>query len=125
MVYAYFSLSALLAVTLAGRFAWPQVVQRLGRIPPDDQAAITLFLANRDETAVIVKKEIWAGGPQGRFAHASIYGVPNRGRFYHVLAQDAGGGRYRHELVATGSRAQCDFELRQQGAEGYWTPVRQ
>jgi hypothetical protein len=125
MVYAYFALSAVLAVALAGRLAWPRAAQRLGRIPPDDQAAITLFLANRDETAVVVKKEIWASGPEGRFASANIYGVPHRGRFYHVLAQDAGGARYRHELAATGSREQFDFVLLQQGAEGFWTPVRQ
>ena len=125
MIYAYFTLAVVLAAGLAARFAWPRISKRLGHIPPGDQAAIDLFLANRDETALELKKEIWAGGPEGRFASANIYGLPHQGRFYHVVAQDADGARYRHELAVTGDRRQGDLTLFQQGSGGYWTRALQ
>jgi len=59
ITYAYLILSALLALGLAARLAWPRISRRLGRVPAADQAAIELFLANRDETALEVKREIW------------------------------------------------------------------
>jgi hypothetical protein len=125
MTYAYFALSGLFVMALATRLAWPRISRHLGSVPTDDQAAIDLFLANRNETAITVKKEIWAGGPEGRFASANIYGLPHQGRFYHVFAQDAGGARYRHELAATGGQKQSDLALFQQGSGGFWTKVLQ
>jgi hypothetical protein len=125
MTYVYLALSVLLILTLASRLALPHLERRLGRIPSDDQAAIDLFLANRDETSSVVKKEIWRAGPSGRFANANIYGLPSGGRFYSVLALDADNQRYRHSLAATGQKAQHDFRLLQQNSEGYWTQVLQ
>jgi hypothetical protein len=125
MIYAYLALSILLAVALITRLAWPRLARTLGRIPSDDKAAIDLFLANRDEAAVTIKKEILRGGFEGRFGEANIYGVPNRGRFYAVLASDADGRRYRHTLAVAGDRGRHDSTLLQQGPEGYWTRVLQ
>ena len=125
MTYAYFALSGLFVMALAARLAWPRISRRLGSVPTDDQAAIDLFLANRNETALTVKKEIWAGGPEGRFASANIYSLPHRGRFYHVLAQDAEGASYRHALAATGDQKQSDLALFQQDSAGFWTKILQ
>ena len=125
MMPAYLALSAAFAIALAVRLAWPKISQRLGRVRPEDRAAIDLFLINRDETALTVKKEICAGGPEGWLASANPYGLPYRGRFYHVLAKDNDEMRYRHELAATGERAQGDLTLFQQNAEGHWTKVLQ
>jgi len=86
ITYAYLILSALLALGLAARLAWPRISRRLGRVPAADQAAIELFLANRDETALEVKREIWVRSPQGGLASARIYGWPTRGRFYQVVS---------------------------------------
>ena len=123
MTYAYLTLAALLTAVLAVRLAWPHLASRLDRISAEDQAAIDLFLANRHETVAEAKKQIWRGGPQGRFGN--IYGRPSRGRFYSVVALDADGSRYRHALAITGDNTRHDLRLLQQNAEGYWTQVIQ
>jgi hypothetical protein len=125
MIYAYLFLSILLAVALAARLAWPRLAGTLDRISSDDQAAIDLFLSNREETATTIRREILRGGFESRFAEANIYGVPNRGRFYTVVASDAGGQRYRHTLAVAGDKARHDFMLFRQNTEGYWTRVLQ
>jgi hypothetical protein len=125
MIYAYLTLAVVLTLALAARLNWPRISNRLGHIPPGDHAAIDLFLAHRDETPLEVKKEIWAGGPEGRFATANIYGLPPGGRFYQVFAQDADGTRYSHKLAVTGDRSQGDLILFQQDSSGFWTKVLQ
>ena len=125
MTYAYLVLSILLVVALAARLAWPRLAGSLGRISSDDQAAVDLFLANRGETATTIRREILRGGVEDLLAGANICGVPNRGRFYTVVASDAGGQRYRHTLAVAGDKARHDFTLFRQNAEGYWTRVMQ
>jgi len=94
-------------------------------VPTDDQAAMNLFLANRDETALEVKRNFWAGGPEGGYGPANIYGRPSRGRFYQVVARDAEGARYRYELAVAGDRKQGDLTLFRQDPGGYWSRVLQ
>ena len=87
MLYAYFLFAALLVGALIIRAFWPLLSRRLGRVAPDDLAAITLFLSNRDETALSVEKSIWSNLPRGRVSNT--YGMPDHGRSYRVTAQDA------------------------------------
>jgi hypothetical protein len=125
MIYAYLALSTLLVAALAARLAWPRLVQTHGRVSVGDRAAIELFLANRDETATMIEKEFWRGGPEGRLGDANIHGVPRGGRFYRVLAADVDGRAYRHALVAAGDQARRNVTVFQQGSEGVWSKVLQ
>ena len=123
MLYAYFVFSVLLVGALILRAFWPKLSRRLGRVAPGDEAAITLFLSNRDEAALSVEKSIWSSLPRGRVSN--IYGMPDHGRLYRVTAQDAVGGRSQHDLIITGSNAGHDLSLYHQNSTGFWIKLLQ
>jgi hypothetical protein len=85
--------------------------------PPEDLAAITLFLANRGQTPLRMRKGM--GGPREYGKH-SIYVE----RLYRVLALDAYGSRYRHVVAAASRKHDIDLVLWQR-VRGVWSKVLQ
>jgi hypothetical protein len=91
--------------------------RRFRPIPQKDLAAITLFLANRDQTPLRIRGG--RGGPDARIQEP-VY----RQRLYKVLALDADGSRYRHVVAAVDHYADTKFALWQR-VRGDWSQVLQ
>jgi hypothetical protein len=87
--------------------------------PPrsDDLAAIKLFLANRDQVSVRVRKGM--GGPR-EHGRQSVYVE----RLYKVLALDADGSHYRHVVAAVSHKHDIPLALWQR-VRGVWSKVLQ
>ena len=108
-------------IPVLGAVIFGPMVYRLAMPPPPlDLRAITLFLKNRDETLLTVRK-IWFGGPP-RYGGRGIY--TQTGRPYRVLALGKDGSRWTHELAAD-ERDDLGNSKLQQRLSGVWTPVSQ
>ena len=104
---------AVLAAIVLG----PMIYRMGSPIPPDDITAITLFLRNRSETAISIRRLV-VGGPWDRQNRRPI----QRGRPYEVLAEDAGGARRLHRLAADGRDSQGAVALKRREG-GAWVEV--
>lgn len=100
----------------------PMVYQMIAPTPSDDLLAIDLFLKNRDQKVLDVRK-LWIGGPsvwEGRGVYQQT------GRPYRVMARDAEGKAWRHYLaVGVGERDALGSLKVKQRVLGQWLPVIQ
>jgi hypothetical protein len=114
--------ASLLALSLlAGAvFCGPILFRLIAPTPPDDIKTITLFLGNREETPVTIRK-MWVGGP-ARESGRSIY--LQTGRPYRVTARSGDGRIWIHILAADGTDALGHPKLKQL-VEWGWATVAQ
>jgi hypothetical protein len=94
-----------------------ELYRQLKPISQEDVAAITLFLANRDQTPLRIRRGV--GGPRQHGKHSA-----SRERLYTVLALDADGSRYRHVVAAVDHQADANFALWQRVGRA-WSKVIQ
>ncbi|WP_168077178.1 hypothetical protein [Caulobacter sp. SSI4214] len=98
----------------------PLVYRLIMPVPPSDAKAIEVFLRNRDQVLVNVRK-IWIGGP----SHWGGRGVYKQtGRPYRVTAQSPDGSRWTHDLAADGKDVLGNTKLKQR-TNGVWCEVFQ
>jgi hypothetical protein len=103
---------------LGGVFLAPMAYRMVTPTPPDDLAAIRIFLKNRDETLKTVSKT-WLGGPWGGTR------IPTQtGRPYRVIAETGDGSSWVHILAGDGKDLLGGAKL-QQRVDGAWSPVQQ
>ncbi len=88
--------------------------------PAKDLAAVELFLKNRDEKLISIKK-MWVGGP-ARSGGRAIY--VQTGRPYQVMAQSTDGSCWTHCLAVDGIDGLGSLQLKQR-LRGVWSPVIQ
>lgn len=107
---------------VAAVFVGPMAYRLLRPTPAEDVKAIELFLKNREQTLLSVRK-LWIGGPSvvgGRSVYAQV------GRPYRVLAQSADAKRWRHDVaVDVGQRDVFGEPKLKQRVLGQWLPVIQ
>jgi hypothetical protein len=107
---------------VAAVFFGPMAYRLITPTPPEDVKAIELFLKNRDQTLLSLRK-LWIGGPSVVGARG---GYKQVGRPYRVLAQGADGKRWRHDVaVDVGQRDVFGDPKLKQRVLGQWLPVIQ
>jgi hypothetical protein len=105
---------------LAALIFGPVIYRVLGPPPPGDLKSIQLFLKNRDEALVSIRK-LWFGGP-GRVGGRAIY--QQTGRPYYVVGRGRAGDIV-HRLAADGQPNALGYARLQQHVDGGWREVLQ
>lgn len=98
----------------------PMVFRMVTPMPTVDMKAIELFLKNRNEVPICVRKT-WIGGPS-HWGGRGLY--RQTGRPYRVTAQSSDGSRWTYDLAADGKDALGNPRMNQR-LGGRWSPVMQ
>lgn len=107
---------------MAAVFFGPMAFRMMTPTPSEDVKAIDLFLKNREQSLLSVRK-LWIGGPSV-WGGRSVY--KQTGRPYRVLAQSADAKRWLHDVaVDVGERDVFGDPKLKQRVQGQWLPVIQ
>lgn len=106
-------------VLLAAVTVGPLLFRKLTPVPPKDMQAIEVFLANRGQTFVSLRRP-WFGGPWRTRTR-----IPMQvGRPYRILAREPDGSQWRHTIAFDGFDGIGGPALKER-VDGDWRPVLQ